>query len=245
MSQSLGTSIIDKPSEEEDFPFPVSIVTTDFKNFKNDSQSIDQFLYKNHRFTSLDVLIKELRQLSSSLNQSLLDIVNHDYTDFIELGKSINGGDELINSISEDLKQFKIQLHQYDDKFNQMDTELATTLSIRQHLIELKSIAKLQLLLHDQIEMFDRLTKEELNLASLQKITATYLSIISVDKHLQNLIDDELPQSKLQQQYLNGKVTSVIMEFKGYMRSLLGDVKSKRITEPNLVTQILNIQNML
>lgn len=245
MSHNLDAIISDTISEEEDFPFPVSISTTDFKNFNNEPHAIDQFLYKHHRFTSLDVLIKELKQLSSTLNQNLLDIVNHDYTDFIKLGKSINGGDDLINSVSEDLKQFKLQLIQYDEKFNTMENEIGMSLKVRQQLIELKSIAKLQLLLHDQIENFENLTKEELNLHHIQKITATYLSIINIDKHLSKLTSGVENQSKIQQQYLNGKVASVIMEFKSFLRLLLTDIKQKKITDPNLVMQVLNIQKMI
>lgn len=261
MSSLLDTKAKDdnfSEEEEEDFPFPVSISTTDFKNFNNDPHAIDQFLYKNHRFTSLDVLIKELTQLSSTLNQNLLDIVNHDYTDYIKLGKSINGGDDLINSVSEDLKQFKLQLVQYSDKFDVMDSEVGTSLRIRKQLIELKSIAKLQLLLHDQIENFETLTANKLNNKqknnpidgqSLTKITASYLSIINIDKHLTKLMDvngiDVEKQSKFQQQYLNGKVASVIMEFKSFVSLLMTDVKRKRITEADLVMQVLNIRKLI
>ncbi|KAI5966678.1 hypothetical protein KGF57_000642 [Candida theae] len=269
--------------EEEDFPFPVSISTTDFKNFNNDPGAIDQFLYKSHRFTSLDVLIKELKQLSSTLNQNLLDIVNHDYTDYIKLGKSINGGDDLINSVSEDLKQFKLQLRQYSDKFASMDQSIGAALELRKQLIELKSIAKLQLLLHDQIEDFEHLIKlkDPISLQNLQKITACYLSIINIDKHLSKLVvngdvnngggdnngsggvlngisenasGDENgntnvnaieKQNLFQQQYLDGKVASVVMEFKSFVHPLMTDIKRKRITEPDLVMQVLNIQKLI
>lgn len=243
MSKLADTSITDSISEEEDFPFPVSISTTDFKNFNNDPEAIDQFLYKSHRFTSLAVLIQELKELSSSLNQNLLDIVNHDYTDFIKLGKSINGGDDMINSISEDLKQFKIQLLQYDGKFNQMNDEVSTTLTLRRQLIGLKSVAKLQLLLHDQIEIFEKLSKDDINLGNFQKMAATYLSVLSVGKHSENLTTES--QTKLQQQYLNAKVNSVIMEFESLVRLLINEIKLKRIKEPSLVMLVLNIQNMI
>lgn len=126
-----------------------------------------------------------------------------------------------------------------------MENEIGMSLKVRQQLIELKSIAKLQLLLHDQIENFENLTKEELNLHHIQKITATYLSIINIDKHLSKLTSGVENQSKIQQQYLNGKVASVIMEFKSFLRLLLTDIKQKKITDPNLVMQVLNIQKMI
>lgn len=98
-------------------PYPTSIIQTDFKNFDSDSHEIDLFLYKNYRFSSIDSIIKELTELSTNLNQNLLDLVNDDYHDFIDLGKSINDGLDLINAIVEDLKNFEIELVNYYKNF--------------------------------------------------------------------------------------------------------------------------------
>ncbi|EGW34392.1 uncharacterized protein SPAPADRAFT_59823, partial [Spathaspora passalidarum NRRL Y-27907] len=143
----------------DEFPYPTSIVRTDFKNF--DDEEIDEFLYKNHRFTSMDVLIKELSDLSKNLNQTLLDLVNNDYHDFIKLGKSINGGLDLINIISGDLKGFKLELISYKNKFNTGYKSINNLLVKRQKLIELKTSGKLCLLLHDQAIEFDNCIEEK------------------------------------------------------------------------------------
>lgn len=170
----------------DEFPYPVSINRTDFKNF--DQHDIDEFLYKYHRFTSIDVLIKELSQLSRELNQNLLDLVNHDYNDFISLGKSINGGLDIINGVSGDLKSFRGELL---STYKKLDTSYDTVdhaLAKRQELVQMKTYAKLSLLLNDQITSFENaLINEEIDkLKRLKSLTGLYLSISNIFTFLQS-----------------------------------------------------------
>lgn len=171
----------------DDFPYPISINRTDFQKF-NQSE-IDQFLYSNHRFTLIDLLIKELTKLSDDLNQNLLDLVNTDYGDFIELGKSINGGLDLINLILGDLKNFRLDLINYHTKFGDSYELIDSSLAVRQELIRLKTLAKVNLLLNDQVTNFENaLTVEDAEqpvlaagyakvIHKLKSLTGWYLSI--------------------------------------------------------------------
>ncbi|KAF6067133.1 conserved oligomeric Golgi complex component, COG2 family protein [Candida albicans] len=172
----------------DEFPYPTSIIQTDFKNFDSDSHEIDLFLYKNYRFSSIDSIIKELTELSTNLNQNLLDLVNDDYHDFIDLGKSINDGLDLINAIVEDLKNFEIELVNYYKKFSDLDNRLYQILQNRKFLNNLKTCIKLNLILHDQITEFDNCMNNQIQeenniqgLNQLKTLTSLYLSINNIE----------------------------------------------------------------
>lgn len=141
-----------------DFPYPVSISRDDFQGATIEA---DAFLFKNHRFTSVDSLIKDLTQLSNSLSQELLDLVNNDYNDFIELGKSINGGLDLINSIKVDLKSFNAELLSLKTSLISSRDTASQALHHRKLLLELKSTIKLVLLLNEQVNNFETLLAVE------------------------------------------------------------------------------------
>ncbi|KAI5963492.1 uncharacterized protein KGF55_002372 [Candida pseudojiufengensis] len=266
----------DLNSVDNNFPFPKSIVTTDFKNFN--TEEIDSFLYKNHRFTSIDQLIKDLKLLSTNLNQNLLDLINSDYKDFIKLGKSINGGNDLINNLFEDLKNFKMELLEYMKKFERIDEEIEKILITRYNLIELKTNIKLNLLLNDQILEFDQfinlLNKNNkihnnndkeihINKGNLKKLTTIYLTILNISDYLESMklknskfesdnqsnlssssSNSKLIISNFENNYIYGKKSSIIIEYKSYAKSLFNEIKKYK-DDPDLVMEILNIQNII
>ncbi|KAI3406442.1 hypothetical protein KGF56_000923 [Candida oxycetoniae] len=228
----------------EDFPFQETIRETDFKQDMSEDQ-IDQFLYKNHRFTSLDILIKDLQELSQQLNQNLLSLVNQDYNDFIKLGKSINGGDELISSISEDLKNFKIDLEEYRNQFQTMDDDVSQVLEKRQLLVDLKTNLKLNLLIHEQMDLFDICVKEtNTSVEQLRRITSVYLSIMNTNKYLEN--DGFITvaeRSHFQDQYVHSKISSIFLEFKSFLQQMAEN--GKRDQNNDLVLEIAKVQTVL
>lgn len=233
----------------DEFPYPTSIIQTDFKNFDSDSHEIDLFLYKNYRFSSIDSIIKELTELSTNLNQNLLDLVNDDYHDFIDLGKSINDGLDLINAIVEDLKNFEIELVNYYKKFLDLDNRLYQILQNRKFLNNLKTCIKLNLILHDQITEFDNCMNNQIQeenniqgLNQLKTLTSLYLSInnieIFLNKFIQlgniddvnNSIDNNdndnnngnhRVNSPFHDNYINNKIASIKLEFKSYLDPLI------------------------
>ncbi|CAK9436426.1 uncharacterized protein LODBEIA_P09840 [Lodderomyces beijingensis] len=228
----------------EEFPFPVSIVATNFKGeFKQ--EHIDHFLYKNHRFTSLDILIKDLKKLSSQLNQNLLDLVNHDYNDFIKLGKSINGGSDLISSISEDLKNFKNELTRLSDKFSTMDDMVREALETRQALIDVKTNLKLSLLMHDQIQLFDACVKEDkMSAEQLRKVTGVYLSIMNIEEYLQRSGEFKVEgRTHFEEQYVQSKISSIFLEFKSYLQETADKNRTER--DGDLALEIAKINTVL
>ncbi|KAK6202466.1 uncharacterized protein RJT21DRAFT_112421 [Scheffersomyces amazonensis] len=240
-------SDLDILNGSDEFPYPISINRTDFKSF--DQAEIDDFLYKNHRFTSIDVLIKELTQLSKDLNQNLLDLVNNDYNDFIRLGKSINGGLDLINLVSGDLKSFKFDLVNHYKRFEDSHQLLDNALKKRQQLIHLKTLAKLNVVLNDQVTNFENALILDANEPrrghhitpeKLKSLTGMYLSIshlyqfvcshsvifessdTTADTELKDTNEkNNIPASLFTKNYLNHKIASIKFEFKTYLDEIV------------------------
>lgn len=257
----------------DEFPYPTSIIQTDFKNFDSDSHEIDLFLYKNYRFSSIDSIIKELTELSTNLNQNLLDLVNDDYHDFIDLGKSINDGLDLINAIVEDLKNFEIELVNYYKKFLDLDNRLYQILQNRKFLNNLKICIKLNLILHDQITEFDNCMNNQIQeenniqgLNQLKTLTSLYLSInnieIFLNKFIQlgniddvnNSIDNNdndnnngnhRVNSPFHDNYINNKIASIKLEFKSYLDPLIRKELKKKARNSQIMIELLNIYKLI
>lgn len=257
----------------DEFPYPTSIIQTDFKNFDSDSHEIDLFLYKNYRFSSIDSIIKELTELSTNLNQNLLDLVNDDYHDFIDLGKSINDGLDLINAIVEDLKNFEIELVNYYKKFLDLDNRLYQILQNRKFLNNLKTCIKLNLILHDQITEFDNCMNNQIQeenniqgLNQLKTLTSLYLSInnieIFLNKFIQlgniddvnNSIDNNdndnnngnhRVNSPFHDNYINNKIASIKLEFKSYLDPLIRKELKKKARNSQIMIELLNIYKLI
>lgn len=111
--------------EDEEFPFPKKITRESFLSdlqidSSNPAQSIlkinqikfnvDQFLFDHYRFTSLEDLQSELSALLKELDQELFNLVNNDYFDFINLGKSLEGGESLVDRLRVDVSKYRKRL---------------------------------------------------------------------------------------------------------------------------------------
>ncbi|CUM46429.1 uncharacterized protein AC631_04934 [Debaryomyces fabryi] len=231
----------------EEFPYPVTINREDFQQELNcDNFQVDDFLYQNHRFTSIDSLIKDLTHLLDSLNNELLDLVNNDYTDFIKLGKSINGGLQLMHNIQIDLQNFNTSLSLVKKNFQVSNDLVANALAKKQELVELKTKIKLCLLLNDHVNNFENiLNLDDLNtendklVTKLKTLTALYLSLSKLFALItSNERDDSV---SFVNKNLKVKIMSLKFEFKGYLDEMLTSFKSKRISNRDVILELLNI----
>ena len=64
-------------------------------------------VFLTNRHQTLEDLRSELRDLSSSLNKELLDLVNENYTDFLSLGSTLKGGEEKVEEVRVGLLGFQ------------------------------------------------------------------------------------------------------------------------------------------
>lgn len=140
---------------DESFPYPLTITRDAFAD--NAGFDPDYFLFKNHRFTSLETLLSDLSDLSKALNRELLDLVNNEYANFIQLGQSISCGLELIESVSYDLDKFNKSVEQTVESLTASSSVASSVLGHKKRLNLLKNKIKLILLLNEQCTSFETL----------------------------------------------------------------------------------------
>ncbi|CCH42292.1 hypothetical protein BN7_1836 [Wickerhamomyces ciferrii] len=143
--------------EDEQFPFPKRITRETFQNDlqidpSNPAQSIlrindvkfnvDQFLYEHYRFTSLEDLQSELNSLLKDLDQELFNLVNNDYFDFINLGKSLEGGENLVDKLRVDVTKYQKKLADENNRLDESKSYVESSVDNLKKLQELKVILK-------------------------------------------------------------------------------------------------------
>lgn len=229
----------------EDFPYPLTITRDGFAD--DLLFDPDTFLYTNHRFTSLDSLIDDLSTLSKTLNQDLLDLVNEEYTNFIQLGQSIGGCLEQINNISLDMSRFSGVLDQSLGDFTSLSATADSALLHKKRLNLLKNKIKLILLVHEQCTSFDTLlgldvgdTSPDRLVAKLSTLATLYLSVTKIFSVLMEAsVDDEL--CVFYEKVVKTKVVSMKFEFKLYMDELMGISKKDPAAYGTLILQLLHV----
>lgn len=177
MDTSLGV--------EESFPYPLSITRDAFAD--NNDFDPDNFLFSNHRFTSLETLLSDLSDLSKALNLDLLDLVNNEYANFIQLGQSISCGLELIDSVSHDVSKFNKSVELTVDDLTASSISAASVLRHKKRLNLLKNKIKLIILLHEQCTSFEVLLGLDADQTSPQEmvnkvntLATLYFSVVKI-----------------------------------------------------------------
>lgn len=228
----------------DEFPYPLTITRNAFAD--NADFDPDTFLYTNHRFTSLDSLISDLTTLSKTLNQDLLDLVNEEYSKFIQLGMSIDGCLEQINNISLDVGKFNGLLDQSLEDFTNSSAVSEKALNHKKRLNLLKNRVKLVMLLHEQCSSFETLlgldvgnVKPEHLMAKLSTLATLYLSVTKIHAILTESPDVE--QSVFFEKVVKTKVVSLKFEFKLYLDELFTIAKSDSNAYGALTLRLLHV----
>lgn len=170
---------------EEDFPYPLSITRDAFAH--NAAFDPDAFLFKNHRFISLETLLSDLSDLSKALNRDLLDLVNNEYANFIQLGQSISCGLELIENVSYDVEKFNKSVELTIQDLSGSSATAKSVLNHKKRLNLLKSKAELIILLHEQSNSFELLLGLDVDQNSpkelankLNTLAMLYFSVVKI-----------------------------------------------------------------
>lgn len=72
--------------------------------FHSDDFSIDEFIQRKRQVVPLDVLREDLGCYLKSLRSSLIELINHDYGQFVNLSSNLVGLDSQIYNITKPLK---------------------------------------------------------------------------------------------------------------------------------------------
>lgn len=232
--------------DNESFPFPLTITRDDFSI--GSQFNPDTFLYTKHRFTPLDSLLADLSELSKNLNQELLDLVNNEYTNFIQLGQSIEGCMELMSNISLDVSRFNTTLTHALDDFSASSTTAETVLLHKKRLNLMKNKIKLILLLNEQCTSFNTLlaldvgdVKAERLLTKLTTLATLYLSVTKIFTVLMESVDSGDEVCLFFDKVVKPKVVTLKHEFKLYLDELYVLGSSDSAQYGQLLLQLLHI----
>ncbi|CAH6720536.1 hypothetical protein CLIB1444_04S02300 [[Candida] jaroonii] len=116
---------------------------------------LDEFLIAN-RFESLDSSIKELSEVEKTLNDELIKLINDNFDKFIELG-NLNGSQELIDSVNDQLSKFNRLLNSTIDEFDDIKSKIANFENFLKSLNELKYKIKVVKLANSLIENLSKM----------------------------------------------------------------------------------------
>lgn len=222
---------------EEKFPFPVTISRQDFLDLPEDQ--IDEFLYTNHRYTSIDSLISDLKNLLDHLNAELLDLVNNEYEDFIKLGQSIDGGLDLIADVQDGVELFKRDVGTVKHDITGSRELVQQALNQKQHLLQIKKKAKACLLLHHVVSNFEQILNS--SLPDLDKIKELNTLYLSMEKLLSGFGLDDI----LFKKHLKTRVAAMKLEFKSYLDTCLLNYKENKNDNKSLVLDLLNTYRII
>ncbi|KAI7157985.1 hypothetical protein D0869_15467 [Hortaea werneckii] len=93
------TSDISDDDDLSTLPLPQALSRTEFLAPNFNPHSYLTSLNPRSRHQTLEDLRTDLRQRSQQLNQELLDLVNSNYESFLDLGQSLRGGEEKVESV--------------------------------------------------------------------------------------------------------------------------------------------------
>lgn len=249
----------------EEFPYPMNITRDDFSDIQH--FDADAFLSRHHRYTSLDLLLSDLTNLSKSLNKDLLALVNDEYTSFIQLGQSISDCLGLINLIAGDTAKLNTVLATSLGNLQESSQLAAAAVQHKKRLNLLKNKAKLILLLSDQAASFETLLGLNVTDADparlsekLRSLATLYLSITKIHSVVSkvpgpsntgspeedsSLASDLTPSVSascpLFEKVLEPKIFSLKHEFKLYLDELLVLAKKSPATYNTLILDILHV----
>lgn len=233
----------------DEFVYPAFIARDDFAD-KADFDP-DSFLYDNHRFTSLDSLHKDLQHLSQSLNQNLLDLVNNEYSLFIQLGQSISGCLDLIDNISLDVRKFDQQLRSAKVNLTESSAAAERALQHKRRLNVLKNKAKLILLLNELCLSFEMLLGLEIGELSpeqlkpkLSTLATLYLSATKIFAILTESNGDE-KSCVFFDKVLKTKLLSLQLEYKAYIHETLKRVKAEPKDYSHVIMMLLHCKRIV
>lgn len=135
-----------------------------------------------NRHQTLEDLRTELQTRSQELNKELLDLVNENYQDFLSLGSSLRGGDQVVEEVKVGLLGFRRDAESLKDKVERRKTEVAVLVEERKRIRRDTQIGRALLEISQRL---DELEKKLLVVPSGMKVGT------SEDEDLFSLDDSE------------------------------------------------------
>ena len=80
------------------------------ESFQTDSFKVDSFINDCKKRVPLDSVLADLREYSASLDTELVELINKDYTEFVNLSSNLVGIDKVINDLRAPLHIIKHEI---------------------------------------------------------------------------------------------------------------------------------------
>lgn len=201
---------------------------------------VDEFLFKNYRFSSIDLLIKELTSLNKLLDDELIELINANFNDFIRLGTSLNGSMNHINMINNQLVAFNNNLGKLNLLFESLNENFSDLLNFNYKILIIRfKINNLSFInnLINNFENYLNFVSSNLNVEN-SMIIDNFKQLINLFVNIDKLI--ELNQHQL----INvKKFNSLLFELKSLMKQYNQLVKSSDIS--NKSQQLFDLFNFM
>ncbi|EEH05402.1 conserved hypothetical protein [Histoplasma capsulatum G186AR] len=130
---------------DANLPFPKPLSRASFVSPNFDPATFLSSLTNRHQ--TLSDLQTELRELSQSLNNELLDLVNENYQDFLSLGSALTGGEEKVEQVRVGLLAFQRDVKGIRDGFEKRIDDISALLE------EKKGLRKEVMLAYDLLDI--------------------------------------------------------------------------------------------
>jgi len=160
-SSSAGDDPNDGYDDNDALPFPAALSRPDFLAPDFDPAAYLSALHTGPtaRHQTLEDLRDELRDRSTSISAELLELVNANYTSFLELGDELKGGDERVEDIRVGLLGFKRVVEEVQSRVRERRIEVG---SLNRELQGVKSAVERG---RQMLELDERVTELEARLA--------------------------------------------------------------------------------
>ncbi|OAX78699.1 hypothetical protein ACJ72_06989 [Emergomyces africanus] len=131
-SDDSDTDVKDTIYTDSNLPFPKPLSRSSFLSPTFDPATFLSSLANRHQ--TLSDLQTELRELSQSLANELLDLVNENYQDFLSLGSALKGGEEKVEQVRVGLLGFQRDVKGIRDGFEQRIGDISALLEEKKGL---------------------------------------------------------------------------------------------------------------
>ncbi|KAI6893826.1 hypothetical protein KC318_g12322 [Hortaea werneckii] len=152
------TSDISDDDDLSTLPLPQALSRTEFLAPNFNPHSYLTSLNPRSRHQTLEDLRTDLRQRSQQLNQELLDLVNSNYESFLDLGQSLRGGEEKVESVRVGGLGFEREIEQVRKQVEERRNELGGLLGERRGVRRDVQVGRALLEVHEGLrELEERL----------------------------------------------------------------------------------------
>ncbi|EGE82076.1 hypothetical protein BDDG_05019 [Blastomyces dermatitidis ATCC 18188] len=152
-SNDSDPDIDDDNHIDSNLPFPKPLSRSSFLSPTFDPATFLSSLTNRHQ--TLSDLQAELRELSQSLNNELLDLVNENYQDFLSLGSALKGGEEKVEQVRVGLLAFQRDVKGIRDGYERRIDDISALLA------EKKGLRKEVMLGYDLLDVEESLGELE------------------------------------------------------------------------------------